>query len=90
MYQQQINERWSREPIFPSSNAQKPSGACFSYFCHVLYDGKAVATVYAEELGDDVWEARVEEDGEVVHTMREPYPTFHEAIEDMVSWYSGQ
>jgi hypothetical protein len=90
MYQHHINDRWSREPIFPSSNSMKPDGSHCAYFCHVLYDGKVVGTVCAEEMGVDAWVAMVEEDGEVVHKMRETYPSFHDAIEDMVSWYSGQ
>lgn len=90
MHREHVYGKWEREPIFASSEATLPDGTVFSYFSHIVYDGEVVATAYAERLGDGVWEARVEENGEVYHTMREPYTTYMEAILDVISWRSGQ
>lgn len=90
MYREQICGDWEREPIFASSNATMPDGTVFGYFCHIVFQGKVVATARAEMLGAGTWEAYIEVDGEVEHTMREPYSTYHEALADVVDWYTGQ
>lgn len=90
MYAQPITEHWSQEPIFAASNSLKQDGTHSAYFCHILFDGKVVATVCAEEYGVNAWAVHVEENDDVRHKMSEVYPSHQEAIEDMVGWYIGQ
>jgi hypothetical protein len=91
MYREPLRGKWSHEPIFPSTGAQKPDGTWFAYFCHMVYDGEYSHTVRVEEMGKDAWEATIEDsEGECFHRMREPYPTYREAFEDALGWASGQ
>ncbi len=90
MYRETIRGDWEREPIFPATGATRPDGTVMAYFCHVVHRGEVVATVFAEALGEGAWQTWVEENGDEFHAMRETYPTFRAAIDDMVDWYTGQ
>ena len=91
MHRTPLHGKWSHEPIFPSSFSQKRDGGFSAYFCHMVYDGEYARTVRVEEMGDNAWEAFIEDEtGEMIHHMREPYATRQEAFEDVIGWVSGQ
>ncbi len=91
MYREPLHGKWAHEPIFPAAVSQKPDGGYCAYFCHMVYDGEYALTVRVEEIGINAWDAIIEgKDGEVVHHMREPYATYHEAFNDALGWASGQ
>lgn len=90
MYREQISGDWEREPVFACGGATMPDGTVMAYFCHIVHQGDVVATAFTDQVGDGAWIAWVEVDGDEFHTMREPYPTYREALDDVVSWYVGQ
>lgn len=91
MYQEKINEIWTKESIFPCTGTKKSDGGYFAYFCHLLYNGQHSHKVVVEENEPNSWSAFIEYgDGEMYHRMSTEYTNSDEAFTDAIGWVVGQ